>query len=48
MFNFESQLATWKKKDAKAQALIGLTLSDELLENVREVSTAKEMWQAIC
>ncbi len=43
-----TELAGWKKKDAKAQAIVGLTLSDELLENVREVSTAKVMWQAIC
>lgn len=40
-------LAAWKKKDKKAQALIGLSLSDELLENVREVTTAKEMWLKI-
>jgi len=38
---------TWRKKDRKAQAIIGLTLSDELLENVRECHTAKEMWTAI-
>ena len=37
----------WEEKDAKAQAIIGLTLSDELLENVREVNSAKEMWSAI-
>ncbi len=30
-----------------AQAIIGLTLSDDILENLREVKTAKEMWQAI-
>lgn len=41
-------LAAWKKKDMKAQAVVGLTLPDELLENVREVKTAKEMWQSIC
>jgi len=43
----EAALAVWEEKDAKAQAVIGLTLSDELLENVREVHTAKEMWAAI-
>ena len=35
------------KKDRKAQAIIGLSLSDELLENVREVETAKAMWTAV-
>ena len=39
--------AAWTKKDKKAQAIIGLTLSDELLENVREVETAKLMWLTI-
>ncbi len=37
----------WIKGDKKAQAIIGLTLSNDLLENVREVETAKEMWKAI-
>jgi len=35
------------KKDRKAQAIIGLTLSDDLLENVRDVTTTKEMWSCI-
>lgn len=39
--------STWRRKDKKAMACIGLTLSDALLENVREVSTAKGMWNAI-
>ncbi len=42
-----AEFLQWKKKDRKAQAIIGLTLSDDLLENVREVSTTKEMWLAI-
>ena len=42
-----TELATWASQDEKAQAIIGLTLSDELLENVREVDSAKEMWTAI-
>ncbi len=42
-----TETTQWKRKDKKAQAIIGLTLSDDLLENVREVKTAKEMWQAI-
>ena len=40
-------LESWTEKDHKAQAIIGLTLSDELLENVRDVGTAKEMSNAI-
>lgn len=43
----ESELIVWKRKDEKAQAIIGLSLSDELLENVREIESAKEMWTAI-
>ena len=47
--NVEPQsTAEWKRKDIKAQAIIGLTLSDEMLESVREVSSTKEMWQKIC
>jgi hypothetical protein len=42
-----SNASTWIKKDKKAQAIIGLSLSDELLENVREVKTCKEMWMTI-
>lgn len=38
---------TWGKKDKKAHAIIGITLSDELLENVREVATSKVMWTTI-
>lgn len=30
-------LLVWNKKDRKARAIIGLALSDDLLENVREV-----------
>ncbi len=39
---------SWSKKDAKAQAIIGLSLSDEMLENVREATSAKDMWNTIC
>ncbi len=42
-----ADLPVWKKKDRKAQAIIGLSLSNEQLENVRECSTAKDMWIAI-
>ncbi len=41
------EISNWKKRDKKAQAIIGLTLSDDLLENVREVETTKDMWTAI-
>lgn len=37
----------WKKRDAKAKAVIGLTLSDDHLDHVRGVETAMEMWNAI-
>ena len=43
----DSSITAWKKEDKKAQAIIGLTLSDDLLANVREVETAKEMWTKI-
>ena len=36
-----AQVALWRKKDKKAQAVIGLSLSNELLENVRDVTTTK-------
>lgn len=40
-------LPTWKKLDRRAQATIGLTLSNDMLENVRDIATAKDMWIAI-
>ena len=40
-------IASWYKKDKKAQAVIGLNLSNDLLENVRDVTTTKERWNAI-
>ncbi len=43
----ETEILAWRKKDKKARATIGLSLSDDLLENVREVKTTKEMWLAI-
>ena len=42
------ELSAWKKKDAKARAVIGLTLSDEHLDHVRDTDSASEMWKAIC
>jgi transposase InsO family protein len=44
----ESALAEkWLKDDAKARAVIGLTLSDEHLEHVSDCKTAAEMWSAV-
>lgn len=43
-----AELNKWKKQDLKAQAIIGLSLSDEYLENVREVNSTKQMWKIIC
>ena len=37
----------WLRGDNKAKAIIGLSLSDEHLEHVRDVDTARDMWQAI-
>ncbi|CDF39893.1 unnamed protein product [Chondrus crispus] len=37
----------WIRGDAKAKAVIGLTLSDDYLHHVRECSSAKETWEAI-
>ena len=37
----------WFKQDAKAKAIIGLTLSDEHLEHVRDCTTAATMWSTI-
>ena len=38
---------TWLRGDIKAKAIIGLSLSDEHLEHVRDCETAKQMWEAI-
>ena len=40
-------ISLWKKKDKKAQAIIGLSLSNELLENVRDITSTKDMWTSI-
>ena len=40
----EATRRSWHRKDRKAQAIIGLSISDELLENVRDSASAKEMW----
>ncbi len=43
----QTEFNQWKKLDKKAQAIIGLSLSDEMLENVRDVENTNEMWTAI-
>lgn len=42
------ELASWKKRDRKARAIIGLTISDEHLDHVRDIDTAADVWRAIC
>lgn len=37
----------WQRKDRNAQAIIGLSISNDLLENVRNCDSAKEMWSAV-
>jgi len=37
----------WEKKDKLTQAIIGLNLSDQILESVRHVNTAASMWMTI-
>ena len=43
----KAELAKWERSDRKAQAVIGLSLSDEHLEHVRECTSAKEMWKTL-
>ena len=43
----QTELEKWLKDDAKARAVIGLTLSDEHLEHVRDCETAAVMWSTI-
>lgn len=43
----QANAATCKKKGKKAQAIIRLSLSEELLESVREVEGCKQMWDTI-
>jgi regulator of PEP synthase PpsR (kinase-PPPase family) len=40
-------VSAFKKKDAKAKAVIGLTLNDEHLEHVRSAQTASAMWTCL-
>lgn len=37
----------WLQKDKLARAIIVLSLSDDMLEHVREISSSKEMWDSI-
>ena len=41
------KLREWKRRDAKARAVIGLTLSDDHLDHVRGAETALEMWNSV-
>ena len=41
-------LSKWTRKDKTARMAIGISLSDEMLKNVRHTTTALEMWQEIC
>jgi len=43
----DGRFSQWVRGDKKAQAIIGLSLSDEHLEHVRNVSSAKQMWDVI-
>ena len=43
----EKELEIWNRGDRKARAIIGLSLSDEHLNHVRDVTSAKDMWTAI-
>ncbi len=42
------ELQKWVRKDKTARMTIGLTLSDEMLENVSHTTTALDMWLEIC
>ncbi len=42
------ELQKWIRKDKTARMIVGLTLSDEMLEDVSHTSTALEMWEEIC
>ena len=37
----------WLRSDNKAKAIIGLSLSDEHLEHVRDCESAMDMWETI-
>ena len=41
------EFKTWKRSDARARAIIGLSLSDEYVNHVRGEKTAKKMWTTI-
>ena len=43
----EAAQTKWDRGDRKAQAVIGLSLSDEHLEHVSDATSAKEMWHAL-
>ena len=43
-----SEYPAWRKGDRKAMGIIGLSLSDDHLEQFQHAETAKEMWTLIC
>ena len=43
----DSDRRAWLRGDRKARAYIGLSLSDDHLEHVRDLETAKDVWEAI-
>lgn len=43
----EDDSGKWFKRDAKAQAIIGLTLNDDHFEQVSDCKTAATMWKSI-
>jgi len=42
------ELSKWIRRDKTARMTIGISLSDEMLKNVRHTTTALEMWNEIC
>lgn len=43
----ESTLAAWKKKDAKAQRIIGMTVGSAQITHIRICTSAKDMWDKL-
>lgn len=46
-FKDDGELNKWQKGESKARVGIGLSLSNENLENVRDVKSPKHMWKKI-